>query len=145
MHQNCSPVIATYERGERFVCHGGFDPPHQHDRLWVSLPRGFVSPDAEGMAALHDRLIALFPNGGHHKWREVEATEPTTVTRTTVTVPLAGEIADALALYCARVSYNRVEIIRSLLCAVFTEPDEVRALASLQAWRKDARAKLSAV
>ena len=47
MRRNCTPVIATYARGERFVCHGGFDPPHQHDRLWVSLPPGFVSPDTE--------------------------------------------------------------------------------------------------
>lgn len=139
MHQNCTPVIATYERGQRFVCHGGFDPPHQHDRLWVSLPRGFEPPDTEGMAALHDRLITLFPSGGHHKWREVETTEPATMTRITVTVPLAGEIADALAIYCANRAYNRVEFIRSLLCAVLTEPDEARALASLQAWRKDAR------
>lgn len=141
MHKNCNPVIATYERGQRFVCHGGFDPPHQHDRLWVSLPRGFAPPDTEGMAALHDRLITLFPNGGHHKWREVETTEPATVTRITVTVPLAGEIADALAIYCERSIYNRVEFIRSLLCAVLTEPDDARALASLQAWRKDARDK----
>jgi hypothetical protein len=93
------------------------------------------------MAALHDRLITLFPNGGHHKWREVETTEPATVTRITVTVPLAGEIADALAIYCERSIYNRVEFIRSLLCAVLTEPDDARALASLQAWRKDARDK----
>jgi|SRR5580692_3786203 hypothetical protein len=142
MHQNCTPVIATYERGQRFVCHGGFDPPHQHDHLWVTMPKGFVQPSAEDMAVLHDRLIGLFPNGGHHKWREVEATEPTTVTRITVTVPLAGEIADALAIYCERSIYNRVDFIRSLLAVVLTEPDESRALETVKAWRKDVKDKL---
>ena len=64
------------------------------------------------------------------------------MTRTTVAVPLAGELADALAIYCKRSLYNRVNVIRSLLAVVFTEPDEAHAMATIQAWRKDVKDKL---
>jgi hypothetical protein len=132
-------------RGKRFLCFGGEAEPHAHDKIWIDLPLHFEEPTHSNMAELHDRLLGLFPEGGSHKWREVQAVSPpeaqTADRREVISVPVSGSLLDRLDAYCSRSSFTRTNIIRSLLEAVFND-DQERGLAVFNSWSKDAREKI---
>jgi hypothetical protein len=60
MDGECHPIIMWSALGPKFTCTS--TPAHRD--LWVKLPEDFDTAD---MAAVHDRLVGLFPNGGTHK------------------------------------------------------------------------------
>lgn len=135
MHSNCRPIITTSATGRKFHCSGGEVKPRQHDRLWVRLPTGFQVP--QSITELHDKLLAMFPNGGAYKL----PAEKTAMAAINVQVP--AELYNRLDAYCARKGYARGRVVRALLELVFAETDDAQAQLLFNGWRDDADTPVS--
>jgi len=140
MHEDCKPAFMSYARCVKLVCFGGEAAPFQHDKIWVELPLSFQgpSPYSPEMGALHDKFLALWPEGGHHK--HSEQAEP--VEKATMSVQLEGKLLERFQLYCHRAGYSRGAVIRGLLSAVFIQPNDERAAETFKSFRDDAAKRL---